>query len=603
MFATRTAHLGTERPLPADFDALSLQVNEQGQITKQDSTEPFKYRISKHQRIVTLHLEATLKAIRNYIADRLAKHDIAPIFLDAELGISRVVPSKPHVPIFTSDLDRLRTKNAVIILCGEHDQEPTILTKLGVTGELGIDRGSILSVVAHLCAWRHIKDLQAGGHAISYASVTSGAFDTVLGEETTPGLIVLNPGQRIYSYQHNMTFTQDSWLARPMSSTQRKPFGINLELNFVQHHRTADEHVETFFRFVLPQLVNPEAKICLIGIHNGAQSILTALDKLFLQEPSHPLARQLAKTTLIASSHTHEDIQSEVLLNHLATSAIAWQLDESPKGTALGKPEDRIAPAAAAIDYTNIVDFATEAEHIHIGDAVAGENALSDEASSPLPILTTTYVHVPSHPITIDARPDQLFHQATTGRFKEISPLALRLQEARARGDSSSFASFDESRASTQEDISGSPSMESMDEYNRKQEAELPLISSFVQERITGWMVAEHGVLTGINEQSNAVDIADEEHGEVGNAASVEVTDTVTGVSFSAVDTQVSTQQQDGGSDRSDGQLSIATHHTRTAADADLPAPSADPPQAEDVDSLEKGAAASDDGHVVQPAL
>lgn len=96
----------------------------------------------------------------------------------------------------------------------------------------------------------------------------------------TPGVLILNPGQRLYSHELGEIMTERSWTNRKRPSKAHERHRVDAKYSFVQGHTIPEEHVRTVFRTVLRNrnLVSHEAEIYVVGLAAGADAVLRVLD-------------------------------------------------------------------------------------------------------------------------------------------------------------------------------------------------------------------------------------------------------------------------------------------------------------------------------------
>lgn len=105
---------------------------------------------------------------------------------------------------------------------------------------------------------------------------TTDAYD---GE--APGVVILNPGQRYYSYKHSQAMTQTTWLALPRASAAHPAPRVHDICNHIQGNTSAAEHIEFVFDKLLnnADFVAPDARIYAIGVCDGADELVEYLAK------------------------------------------------------------------------------------------------------------------------------------------------------------------------------------------------------------------------------------------------------------------------------------------------------------------------------------
>lgn len=102
-----------------------------------------------------------------------------------------VVTEKPttrHIPVLMSDGKTLRRSRDVIVVVGESGQDCGVLAWRLVRGKEGLRRGTVVGVA------EGVKE-----------------YALEQGLDEVPAMIVLNPGQRYYSYRDNCAKTLVSW--------------------------------------------------------------------------------------------------------------------------------------------------------------------------------------------------------------------------------------------------------------------------------------------------------------------------------------------------------------------------------------------------------
>ena len=95
-------------------------------------------------------------------------------------------------------------------------------------------------------------------------------------DRDTPGLIVMNTGQLLYSHKYNRSMTTRSWCALPRKSIAHDHIRIHDRENYVEGHRNPTEHTKSVFDQLLcdPERVAPDAEVYVIAIEGGASNIL-----------------------------------------------------------------------------------------------------------------------------------------------------------------------------------------------------------------------------------------------------------------------------------------------------------------------------------------
>jgi hypothetical protein len=181
------------------------------------------------------------------INKRMAKLDMPALYLP-QMTIEKPVTN--HVPIYANSKDRLKSKSRVIVVVNGQNQEFGCWSFRTIFGEPGIEGGSSVSLARE-----------------------------ILGKDDA-GLIILNPSQLIYSHSMNRSLSLSSWRDRHRKSAAHPQHGIDDVQNRVPGNESPRNHIRYVFEKVLsnPEFVNPEAKIDVIGLLDGANDMLEFLN-------------------------------------------------------------------------------------------------------------------------------------------------------------------------------------------------------------------------------------------------------------------------------------------------------------------------------------
>lgn len=170
-------------------------------------------------------------------------------FLSSSLLLTRVPftasPTDPHIPILTSK--NLPTATRTILFFGEESQD------LGIFAYRTIGQKS-----------------NAAGSALDFVSVIQSSKDS-------PGIIIANMGQLLWYRRGRRAVTRMSWSALPRKSGVADPMRINPVKNRVPGNEDMAAHVKYVFEKVVPKMVNPSAKLDIIGVGDGALEVVAYL--------------------------------------------------------------------------------------------------------------------------------------------------------------------------------------------------------------------------------------------------------------------------------------------------------------------------------------
>jgi hypothetical protein len=184
--------------------------------------------------------------------------------------LTTVKPKEASVPILAPPLEVLKTRKRVLVLVNDSLQDLGILAYRRLQRELGVNGGSVINFAKEIIN-RDVKDI--------LYDVFEDGFKVDDPAKETPGLVVMNCGQLLYSHKYSEAKTTTSWNALPRSSACHDAVTITAA-NKIEGNRDAQEHI----RFVLDNVIYNNdfvaegAEIYAIAVENGAENLLSVLD-------------------------------------------------------------------------------------------------------------------------------------------------------------------------------------------------------------------------------------------------------------------------------------------------------------------------------------
>jgi hypothetical protein len=201
----------------------------------------------------------------------------------SHLGLTRIYlpqfttakPNGPSIPILAPVPDTLKECKQIIVLVNDTQQDLGILSYGQLTRDLGINGGSVVNFAKEM-----IKRSCTNHSAEQDAHISEDGYKLEDGS-ATPGLIVLNTGQLLYSHNHNQAMTLRSWSAMPRKSIAHDMVRIHDTENHVPGHATAKDHVKTVLDQVIlnPARLDASAEIFVVAIENGTEAVLNLLSE------------------------------------------------------------------------------------------------------------------------------------------------------------------------------------------------------------------------------------------------------------------------------------------------------------------------------------
>jgi hypothetical protein len=148
MFVRSRSNLPKDPHYPADLEQLGYKLNDQGEFVKISEPEGpnrhFLFFVTDNERANETHKEAMHIAVREKVEQEMAVYGVKALFLGGEDGsdiLGYEHPNGKHMTIRATELEVLKEKKDVIVVVGEHNQDPGIWAWRSVLGEGGINGG------------------------------------------------------------------------------------------------------------------------------------------------------------------------------------------------------------------------------------------------------------------------------------------------------------------------------------------------------------------------------------------------------------------------------------------------------------------------------
>ena len=220
MFLRSNKELPKEPAYPASLAVLGYELNGKSQFVKVGTeSEFFNYFHSDSERFNELRKEAMHECARQSMYTALAGHGITELYLTGNNGtvVKKVKPDAAHVSILTSEVSELRHKKDVIVLIGEHTQDLGVWAYRILLKEGGTVEGTAAGLAERIHEYGQYQkdDFDEGLNDLLGLTAGLNVSSTGKAHDSTMGVIILNPGQLLYSPKLNKTMTQATWLNRP----------------------------------------------------------------------------------------------------------------------------------------------------------------------------------------------------------------------------------------------------------------------------------------------------------------------------------------------------------------------------------------------------
>jgi hypothetical protein len=224
-------------------------------------------------------------------------------------------PTEPYVPIYVNSQSILNRKKSIVVVINDNNQDLGIWSYRAVSGEDGnVDLGSCVGLA---------KEIQRRSNDAGTANTN---------EE--PGLIVLNPGQLLYSYKKNRPMNLTSWHDKVRKYAVEASDSIREDYNRIEGHRSYEEHISFVFEKIVKdsQWVAADAKIYVIGVQEGGNTTLK-----YLSDNWSHYCHRIAAIALVSPFHGMEGL-TPPFKAFLAGNGRAWIVSTAPSGTVLDTP-------------------------------------------------------------------------------------------------------------------------------------------------------------------------------------------------------------------------------------------------------------------------
>ncbi|KAF1983803.1 hypothetical protein K402DRAFT_396276 [Aulographum hederae CBS 113979] len=327
MYVRQKKSLPKDPIFPTDLGLLGYSIDDSREIRTIDPPHSrFQFYKFTNARWNERQRQAMHTGVTREIIQSMAKIGIKKLAVP-QLKPSDEIPStEPHVDIFATPQEQLKLKKSVVVVVGSPFQNLGVWSWKGVFND-NIDDASSISLAKGLAQRPMWTNSTVG--KVGLNTKPNGLTSRV------PGLIILNQGERWYSYKEGKAMTQMEWYGRKKESPLHRYVDFNDQLNTVSGSRDAEEHI----RFVLdnivksPDFVHPDARVYVIGIEYGATALVDVLDKSWNDYKSRVSALALSSPFI-----RDPDLTSS-FRDFLRHRSRAWRVeDRVNKGCVIGAP-------------------------------------------------------------------------------------------------------------------------------------------------------------------------------------------------------------------------------------------------------------------------
>ncbi|KAI6817484.1 hypothetical protein KC327_g14348 [Hortaea werneckii] len=426
MFRRTEQNLPQDPDFPADLHALGFKINEHGQFVKIDAPNTFfDFFHTDNERANEVRKERLHECVRQSVLSSLASQDVKQLYVFGG-SCSEAKPEGQHTSILTTQLEKLKTKQDVLVIINEHMQDLGIWAYRLLMREAGIEGGSAVGLMKKLQVWGANAFTENSLAGVSYLGSAveklkldgaSNDLDETMMDCNTPGVIILNPGQLIYSPQLNKAMSQAEWLGRPKPTALSDHYRIDDDHNRVPCHKTPEQHVATVFEQIIPAITREDVRLYVVGLSDGGEALLKFLDRKFHADPQDDMGKLIEAIALIEPTHDPKQLESVALATFLAGRRCrAYVMSQEPKGSLVAVPKPAIPLSGRLYDSRESLEadaqrsLTDSARHVREGSESSTSPPIAIPGASPSPVQTSNRSSIFgtvgnfSHPRSLEAK-------------------------------------------------------------------------------------------------------------------------------------------------------------------------------------------------------
>jgi hypothetical protein len=328
-FRRTSTNLPKDVEFPADLTQLGFKVNADGRIVEIHNAKEF-FKFEKYGKYDTnqRRYNAMHQAVRAKAHEILASMGISPVYIDLtdDVRSHHVGGKKPVAPsmkiLASPGFSQFDDKELYLII-GDSKQDLGIWSRKTVLTEGGINHGSAIGLVAAL------RDIAQP------TKVTNSPLPKDK-ESDLPGVIILNPGELLYSHKDKDNMSAATWHDRQREHAFAHQYKITEEHNLLRGHQTPGMHAKLFLREFLKPIVGYRTRMRIITIGDASEAVLDCLNRDFkAAEDNDDLLVTKFAIAMIQPTHNVDIVTAPALQKLLANHGRIWEAHSSPKGTLL----------------------------------------------------------------------------------------------------------------------------------------------------------------------------------------------------------------------------------------------------------------------------
>jgi hypothetical protein len=328
-FRRTNTNLPKDVEFPADLAKLGFKIAIGGCVVDNNNPKNF-FEFEKYEKYETnqRRYNAMHKAVRREVHEVLACMGVAPVYIDQlddkrSHHVSGKKPKTPSMKILASPGFSPFEHKELYLIIGDSKQDLGIWSRKTVLTEGGLNNGSATGLIAAL------RDV--------VQPISSNKSPIAKDKESDlPSVIILNPGELLYSHKDKDNMSAATWHDRQREHAFADQYKITERYNLLPGHQTSSQHVKLCLRGFLKPTIGYRTRMNIITIGDASEAVLECLNEDF----NRAAARDdliVAKVTIamIQPSHNANIVTAPALQDLLATHGRIWEAHSSPKGTLL----------------------------------------------------------------------------------------------------------------------------------------------------------------------------------------------------------------------------------------------------------------------------
>jgi hypothetical protein len=301
-------------------------------VSKDNPTEFFKFEKYENNATNQKRYGAMHAAVRKEVYRGLSAIGVADLYihLDDQTGIQTIEKSKPGSPsirVLSSPVSEHFKKEDLYLVVGDSKQDLGILSRKAIMTEGGLYNGSVLGLVSSV-----------RGAAITADSDIEKAVVANVPESDLPGVVILNPGELLWSPQTQECMSAVTWQDRRYPHGFSDQYKITEKHNKILGHESPEAHVRRCLDAFLKPLARPTCKVRInvVAVGDASEHVIAYLNSFYSdEETKHHLADLQIEIAMIQPTHNADIVTTPALKVVLAKHGRSWESHSKAKGTLL----------------------------------------------------------------------------------------------------------------------------------------------------------------------------------------------------------------------------------------------------------------------------